>query len=105
MKISGIYKSDKSCYWLIPTDNRLQDSMSKIGVNYKYRDLITPYLKAAGKFVYIIYDPIYGDEMMNWGWNRFEGKLIDEYSENKGYEFKGVVNTSELELDSEKYNL
>jgi len=88
---------------LIPTDDRYEDSMRKIGADVEYSEYIKPFLK--NKYAFIIYDTKYNKERNRWCWNSYNDKLTDDYSENNGYEFKGLVNIPEYELEAEKYNL
>jgi len=107
MKHIKIYEryNFSGCYWLIPTDDRYEDSMKKIGAPDRYIDRMSYFHKRAGKYVFIIYDEDYADEYKKWGYNEYRGKLTDNYCEDNKFKFKGLVNIPEYELEAEKYNL
>lgn len=104
--------TDKSYYWLVPTDDRFEDSMKKIGCP---SDFIFNKLESGfSRYKYVLishigYDlvPKKPQENSNnrWGWNEYKGNIPDVFYSSIGYEFAGYVNMTEYELDIIKYNL
>ena len=105
-----IFNNEKyyKIYWLIPTDERLIDSLEKIKCNKKYMSMVlrNPIYR---KFPYIFigYDgsqPAIHLEN-RWGWCEYEGELTCDYYETEEYKFGGPINIHESELIANKYNI
>lgn len=99
-------------YWLIPTDDRFDDSLEKIGC--KDDEYIPREYVRNIHYIFILEEIGYLYDKNNkkwfvdynyWSWNPYIGNLKDDYSEKNGYEFQGIVNIEPYELDALKYNL
>lgn len=90
--IDLIGDEDKRYYWLIPTDNRLNSALDKIGCTnpqlYK--------INYESKYVYI------GSNNGDWGWTDYDE---EQYLIGAGYKYVGAVNIPRYELAANKYNL
>ena len=100
-------------YWVIPTDERLEDSLNKIGcednedMNYKTRFLSNPNFKNNQNKIIFILMSINSKNRKYWGWNIFEGDLYPIWAVEDNYEFSGIINIDDLETEysANKYNL
>jgi hypothetical protein len=100
-------------YWLIPTDGRLEDSLNKIGCednedhDYKQRFLRNPNFEHKENRLIFILTSLNSKGRKYWGWNIFEGDLYPDWAEDENYEFAGMINISDLNLEiaAIKYNL
>jgi hypothetical protein len=110
MKYIKTYESrNEKLYWLVPTDDRFEDSLKKIKCP---KDVIYGMLNGIisdnNKYIFIRYN---GKEISmilaanKWGFNPYKGELYDPFYEKEGYRFVGMVNIDEYELDANKYNL
>lgn len=91
-------------YWLIPTDDRFEDSLMKIGCDDvdAIEDLNNRTLRNS-KYVFIL---LHNDgNVKDWGWNYYSGNIVDSFSKKHNYIFCGTVNIDEFELVANKYNL
>lgn len=101
-----VSKVGKKLYWLVPTDHRLESSLKELGC-FKYFK-INMEIRRKYKYIFISY---IGTKLeienaaSRWGWNPYQGEITDDYYESYNYKFAGVVNISDYELESEKYNL
>jgi len=104
MKHLKIYENnDGKKYWLMPTDERFLDSLDKISCN-------DPDFFGGSshefKYIFAIYLPeSYSNNIGEWGWERYRGELTCEWAEERNYEFQGIINIKEGELEADKYNL
>jgi hypothetical protein len=118
MKYIKLYENrNEKLYWLIPTDDRFEDSLKKIKCAKSYSEGL---LKSVHQYTRKSDDPNFDNKYMfigyngksrvkhsssKWGWNPYYGKLYDSYYEEEGYKFAGMVNIEEYELTANKYNL
>jgi len=113
MKHLKTYESteDNGMYWLLPTDERLQQSLIDIKCpSAKIEIFLDIPLLHKNKYCFIIF---YGmkskrNDHLYWGWNSYNGKLFDPTSEKQGYDFQGTINLTEdekMEFTANKYNL
>ena len=103
-------KPNKNVYWLVPFDNRLEDSLVTLYKELtKWKTPVEPVDKALSlakwirdnfqkrDFIYIKYDLIRKDfSAFDWGIQELIG---DDYY------YMGEINIEEHELDARKYNL
>ena len=80
------------CYWLLPTDNRFENALKEIDC---YKDIIRIYLDSddevrKNNYIFVRKDTRNAAHQ-EWGWNLFDGLLIDTYYDSKGYTFNGTV--------------
>lgn len=102
----------KHYYWLVPTDDRFEDSMRKIGCPQPYirTKLYLDFLKDL-KYIFISYNGYESglrndNDTSRWGWNKFRNSEIpNNFYEKNGFTFAGYINISEYELEANKYNL
>jgi len=97
--------SDDNCYWLLPTDERFEDSLKKIGCDKEYMKVLldSDDNVRINEYVFVLKDT--SRKGCKWGWDPYAGLLHYDYFEDAGYEFKGLVNISEYEFAMKKYNL
>lgn len=117
MKHIKLFESEThfSSYWLLPTDDRFEDSLRKIGCpddvyNQKFKNN-----NNIKKFKYIfigyscytyVFDYIKNiNNPDKWGWNHYNSTLSDPYYEENKYKFMGLVNISDFELEANKFNI
>jgi len=103
-KFENIWDEDKF-YWLVPTDNRFEDSLKKIGVG---PDWCSKFLNnnklLKNKYIFIGRTTNIKNDYY-WCWMPYEGKIICNFYEEDKYMFMGDINIKDEELDAEKYNL
>ena len=108
MKHLKYFEGKTQCsYWLLPTDERFEDSLKKINCPeyiMKLRFLHNHELRDGFKYAFIGCETN-SSHYSDWGWNTYKGELSDEYYEECKYKFKGLVNIEEHELVADKYNL
>jgi hypothetical protein len=102
----------RSFYWLLPTDERFEESLNKIGcpesfingiLSNKFRDDRGGDANVNPDFVFIAY---MHNSNYKWGWNPYKGNEHDHTFEiSHGCKYMGRINIKGYELDSEKYNL
>jgi hypothetical protein len=93
-------KPTSRAYWLIPTDERLSDSLKEIMKDDFDEDFITFISKINAKYVYVGHIP--GSNNIEWSYCRYEKP---NYYKNKGCKFLGPVNIPNYELTANKYNI
>lgn len=117
----GKFKDEKCVYWIVPTDNRLEDSLVKIYKDYSgiedIIELIDSSLEIANKireknikdkFVYISMNFCVDedDEVVGKPWfDFFETSKRSEMDKKPLHYYVGNINVEEHELDADKYNL
>jgi hypothetical protein len=117
----GKFKDEKCVYWIVPTDNRLEDSLVKIYKDYSgikdIIELIDSSLEIANKireknikdkFVYISMNICVDedDEVVGKPWfDFFEESKRNEMDKKPLHYYVGNINVEEHELDADKYNL
>jgi len=90
-------------YWLIPTDERFESALTKIGCDKKHIDYFLNIEKLKEQqYVFISNTSI---SNRDWGWCKYKGEMFNQYYEDKGLLFKGPVDITDYELDANKYNL
>ena len=89
-------------YWLIPTDNRLEDSLNKIGCGVIESFLNHPHIF---QYDYIFINNYTWFGKNQWSWNKYDGIEKDLTFEESGSMYSGTVNIREGELEGNKYNL
>ena len=91
-----------SMYWLVPTDDRFENSLKQIECPDEKIELFLTNNEIK-KYDYIFIDYSYD----NWGWNDYHGKMLDEYYENRNYKFMGTINIDYNDIDFavNKFNL
>lgn len=91
-------------YYLIPTDDRLEDALIKIGCSdwfikqYMSNTNIKPY-----KYIFINNYEYFNK--IQWNWNRFNGIEQDKSFEKIGSIYGGKINIEDYEILAIKYNL
>ena len=89
----------KGKYWLVPTDDRFEDSLKQIGIEKKrmsYSHFFEEEIRNHGKYIFV---------SLNGEWDEYIGNIHNETYEDDGFEFGGVINIEDYELEAEKYNL
>jgi hypothetical protein len=109
------HKNDKK-YWLLPTDDRFEKALKKIGytIGGHHQNFLENHPLRGLKYVFIGFDSDYDYE---WGWMDDSPKSVydihnindvkSNYYENQGYKFSGVIDADEIQkaLIADKYNL
>ena len=97
-------KKSKKLYWLIPTDDRMKDSLKQIKLPKVFINsmLDQNFIRwNENKYIFVCYD----GPSNKCGWNPYKGNILDDYFEQNGYSFAGKINLEDYELDAIKYNL
>jgi len=95
-------------YWLLPTDERFEDSLKKIKCDSKYmKSILQAKIYKKSPYIFVGYDGSSTVKYLSsrWGWVGYNGELISDYYEEEGYKFGGTINMHESELIANKYNL
>ena len=95
-------------YWLLPTDDRFEDSLRQIGYTEGLEEngfLNPKFISEEHDYVFIVFEKENEEWADDWGWNPYRGNQLDDWSEKHGYKFCGNVNINDYELDANKYNL
>ena len=94
-------------YWLIPTDERFEDSLNKINCSEHYRKIILSVRDKDTGYMFVGYDEGFkkSDFCLGWGWNWYEGEVKNAWYEQHDYIFGGIINIPECEFVSKKYNI
>lgn len=91
-------------YYLIPTDDRLEDSLEKTGCSDYYRKQfmrnqnVKPY-----KYIFINKYEYYNK--IQWNWSRFKDIEQDIAMEQIGSIYGGKINIEDSEIQAHKYNI
>jgi len=99
-------KNGKKLYWLIPTDDRLESAMKKIGCSKNYI-LNSEFIKKRYKYIFIAYDGESRTKLAanRWDWQPYESEFFNTYLNNNNYKFIEMVNIPDYEIASQKYNI
>lgn len=102
-----IYK--EKCYWLVPTDGRLRESLEELGCDNNFIEMMVINNNIKTPYIYIGFNPdasrITQSMSDKWGWNHYLGTVQDEYFNSSGYTYMGRININDYEMDQNKYNL
>ena len=92
-------------YWLLPTGDKFEDSLKKIGCP-KLSSLNFLKNKEIKKDIFVFIGVSF---LLGWGWNRFDGNIRNIFYDADNYEYMGHINIDNWELDVKpdvkKYNL
>ena len=102
---------DSRCYWLLPTDDRFEDSLKQIKCpDFKIEQFLGNKNTRQYNYVFVGYNPtktVDDDVSLCWGWNYKVNwnKNTEDFYEKKGYKFMGNINISDFEFDVNKFNI
>ena len=74
----------KFYYWLVPTDDRFEDSMRKIGCPEKFINRKLEFDFSEYKYIFISYSGYDSggmkyDDVDKWGWNNYDGEIPNKF--------------------------
>ena len=95
-------------YWLIPTDDRFEKSLTDLNVFPGFKDMcLKNYRIPKNYYIFVGYDKSKPTD--KWGWCKYEKNLKSEYYESVNLKYMGTVNIPDYELEmkisAEKYNI
>lgn len=116
MKHLKTYENNENVkkYWILPTDDRFEQALITIQCppnmirNFMNNDFI---FADKYKYTFICFDPSNTNIKQNngWGWDHYTGKKRDEYFDENGFIFNGMINIAnddpKLDKVISKYNL
>jgi len=94
-------------YWIIPTDDRFEDSLKKLHCPksfIEYRLRYNHILSKIDKYMIINFEGTDNDIKNEdcWGWDYYKDI---KFHENRGDKYMGTINIPDYEFDADKYNL
>ncbi len=97
-------KPKEIIYYLIPTDDRLEDALRKIGCSdYYYKQFMRNKNVKPYKFIFVNKYEYYNK--IQWNWSRFKDIEKDISFEQTGSIYGGKINIEDSEIQSYKYNI
>lgn len=95
-------------YWLLPTDERFEDSLKKINcpIIFINRCLRNSDLRSYSyAFIGFWYHQMLYNTEDAYGWVKYNGNIPCSFYVDAGFKFGGLINIEKYELESKKYNL
>ena len=91
-------------YYLIPTDDRLESALKKIGCSdYYYKQFMRNQNVKPYKYIFANKYEYYNK--IQWNWSRFNGSEQNISFEQTGSIYGGKINIEDSEIQAYKYNL